>query len=81
MPIASKEGLSKRDDVKMEISPISVVRIAPTFRSRETDLGLTDIFEIENSTRTGDETYSPGGNKAGSGFDDDEDKADEQEET
>jgi len=59
----------------MEISPISAVRLAPVFRSRETDLGLTDVFEVENSARIGDETYSPGGNGAASGFDDDEDKA------
>jgi hypothetical protein len=65
----------------MEISPISAVRLAPAFRSRETDLGLTDVFDVENSARIGDETYSPGGNGAASGFDDDEDKGEEQEAT
>jgi hypothetical protein len=64
----------------MEISPISGVGIGPTFRSKETDLGLTDVFEIERSSRTGDETYSPSGNRAASGFEDDEDKAGDQEE-
>ncbi len=65
----------------MEISPISGVRIAPAFKSRETDLGLTDIFEIERSSRTGDETYSPGGNKAASGFEDDEEQAEDRVES
>jgi len=64
----------------MEISPISAVRLAPAFRSRETDLGLTDVFDVESSSRIGDETYSPGGEGAASGFEDDEDKADDQEE-
>jgi len=57
----------------MEISPISAVRLAPAFRSRETDLGLTDVFEVESSSRIGDETYSPGGEGAASGYDGDED--------
>ncbi len=65
----------------MEISPISGVRIVPAFKSRETDLGLTDVFEVERSSRTGDETYSPGGNKAASGFEDDEDTAEDREES
>lgn len=65
----------------MEISPISGVRMVPTFRSRETELGLTDVFEVERSSRTGDETYSPSGNQAASGFEDDEDKTSDQEES
>lgn len=65
----------------MEISPISAVRLAPAFRSRETDLGLTDVFDVESSSRIEDETYSPGGDGAASGFEDDEDKAEELEET
>ncbi|MGD0941049.1 MAG: hypothetical protein ABR905_15195 [Terracidiphilus sp.] len=64
----------------MEISPISGIRIVPTFRSRETDLGLTDVFEIEGSSRSGDETYSPSGNKATGGFEDDEATTDDQAE-
>lgn len=56
----------------MEISPISGVRIAPMIRSKETDLGLTDVYEIERSTRIGDETYSPSLARAATGFEDDE---------
>jgi hypothetical protein len=65
----------------MEISPITAIRLAPAFRSRETDLGLTDVFEVESLARIGDETYSPSGDGAASGFEDDEDKAEDQEET
>ena len=42
---------------------------------------MTDVFEIEGSSRTGDETYSPGGNRAASGYEEDEDKAEEVEES
>lgn len=63
----------------MEISPVTAVRIAPMVRPREADLGLTDVYEVERSTRTGDETYIPSGTKAASGFEDDEDKYDELE--
>jgi len=65
----------------MEISPIAGISIIPTFKSRETDLGLTDVFEVEGSSRIGDERYSPGGNKAAGGFEDDEEKADDQAES
>jgi hypothetical protein len=43
-------------------------------RPKEADLGLTDVYEIERSTRTGDETYSPSGSKAATGFESDEDE-------
>ncbi|MGD0547935.1 MAG: hypothetical protein ABR991_08945 [Terracidiphilus sp.] len=65
----------------MEISPVANVRIAPMIRSKVTDLGLTDVYEIERSSRTGDETYSPSGSKAASGFEDDEEKFSDQEDS
>jgi hypothetical protein len=58
----------------MEISPIPGVRIAPMIRSKVTDLGLTDVYEIERSSRTGDEIYTPSGARAATGFEEDEDK-------
>jgi hypothetical protein len=64
----------------MEISPVAAVRIAPMVRPREADLGLTDVYEVERSSRCGDETYSPSVTKAASGFEDDEDTFDEPEE-
>jgi hypothetical protein len=63
----------------MEIGPVTSIRIAPMIRPREADLGLTDVYEVEHSTRTGDEIYIPSGTKAASGFEEEEDKNDELE--
>ena len=63
----------------MEIGPVTSIRIAPMIRPREADLGLTDVNEVERSTRTGDEIYIPSGTKAASGIEDEEDKYDELE--
>ena len=63
----------------MEIGPVASVRIAPMIRPREADLGMTDVYEVERTTRTGDEIYIPSGTKAASGFEDEEDKYDELE--
>ena len=65
----------------MEISPISAVRIAPVIRSKQSDLGLTGVFEIERSSRADDETYSPGGNKAAGGSEEEESMTGDQEES
>jgi hypothetical protein len=56
----------------MEIIPVAGVRIAPMIRSKETDLGLTDVYEVERSSRIGDETYTPSGARAETGIDDEE---------
>ena len=64
----------------MEIAPVASVRLAPMIRSKVTDLGLTDVYEIERTTRSGDETYSPSSSKAASGFEDEENNFDEPEE-
>jgi len=68
-----------RERANMEISPVAGVRIAPMVRPKEADLGLTDVYEVERLSRTGDETYSPSVTKAASGFEDDEDTFDELE--
>lgn len=57
----------------MEISPISAIRLAPMMRSKQTDRGLPEVFEIESSARSGDETYSSDGNGTPSGFEDEQD--------
>jgi hypothetical protein len=62
----------------MEIGPVTAIRMAPMVKPRSADLGLTDVYEIEHSTRTGDETYFHSGPKAASGFEEDEDKYDDQ---
>jgi hypothetical protein len=63
----------------MEIGPVSNVRLAPVIRSRENDLGLKDVDEIERPASIDDETYSPGSAKAAVGFDEenDDDSGDE----
>jgi hypothetical protein len=61
----------------MEIGPVIGVRIAPMVRPKEADLGMTDVYEVERTTRTGNEIYIPSGTKAASGFEEDEDKHDE----
>ena len=63
----------------MEIGPVASVRIAPMIRPKEADLGLTDVYEVERSTRSGDEIYIPSSTRAASGFEDEEDKYDELE--
>jgi hypothetical protein len=57
----------------MEISPVTGVRIAPMMKTRETFLGMPEVFEVEYSSRTDDETYSPSTPKAASGAEEDED--------
>lgn len=43
----------------MGISPITGLTPLPITRPVEADLGLPPMERIENSVRTGDETYSP----------------------
>ena len=47
----------------MEISPITGIRAFPA-KVPAADAKQWAVFEIENSSRTGDETYSPGGGKS-----------------
>jgi hypothetical protein len=76
-PINRQSEFLNREQTKMEIGPVTAVRIAPSVRPREADLGLTDVYEVERSTRIGDETYIPNAAKAASGFEEDEDEFDE----
>lgn len=64
----------------MEISPVTGVRIAPTIKTRETGLGMPGVFEVEYSSRTDDETYSPSNTEAASGAEEDEAEGGEDEE-
>ena len=57
----------------MEIGPVSGIRLVPTIRPRESLLGLTDVYEVDRTSLTGDETYTPQGAKAASGYEEDED--------
>jgi len=64
----------------MEIGPVTSVRITPMVRPREADLGMTDVYEAERTTQTGDEIYIPSAAKAASGIQDEEDKSEDLEE-
>jgi hypothetical protein len=58
----------------MEIGPVTNVGLVSTIKSRETDLGLTDVDDIEQLSRVSDETYTPSNAKSGAdgeGGDDD----------
>jgi hypothetical protein len=55
----------------MGITPITNLTPLPILRPVEKDLGLPPMERVENSTRTGDETYSP---SEGRSADDSEDE-------
>lgn len=63
----------------MEIGPVTSVRIVPMVKSRETDLGMTDVYDIDRLSRVGDETYTPSDAKSETGFEDGEDDKYEEE--
>jgi hypothetical protein len=60
----------------MEISPIPGIRAVPGVKAPPLDARLTAIFDVENFSGPGDDTYSGSGRKAAGGQDDeDEDGA------
>jgi hypothetical protein len=58
----------------MEIGPIPGIRAVPAVKAPPADPRLSAIFDVENSSGPGDDTYSGSGRKA-SGGQDDEDEA------
>jgi len=56
----------------MEIGPISSIRALPSIKTPPSDPDLIAVFDIENSSRTGDETYSPSYQKSSGGQDSDD---------
>jgi len=54
----------------MEISPIPGIRALPAVKAPPAALGVSPLFDIENSGRTGDETYTPQPAKAAGGRED-----------
>jgi hypothetical protein len=59
----------------MEISQIPGIRAVPAVKAPPADPRLSAIFDVENSSGPGDDTYSGSGRKAAGGQDD-EDAAD-----
>jgi hypothetical protein len=54
----------------MEISPIAGIRAMPVMKVPPAEPGLPAVFDIENSSKPGDDSYSGGGKKAPGGEDD-----------
>ncbi|HXR38150.1 MAG TPA: hypothetical protein VN776_03630 [Terracidiphilus sp.] len=55
----------------MGISPITNLTPLPVARAIQADLDPLPMERVENSARTGDETYSPSGGKSARGSEDD----------
>jgi hypothetical protein len=55
----------------MGITPITSLTLLPQARSIQADLDPLPMERVENSARTGDETYSPSGGKSTRGSEDD----------
>jgi hypothetical protein len=64
----------------MEISPIINLTRLPLSRPLVADLGLPPMERIENSSRTGDETYSPSEGRSADDSDDTPEELDADEE-
>ena len=56
----------------MEISPIAGIRAMPVMKVPPANSGLSKVFDIENSSKPGDDSYSGSGKKAAGGREDDE---------
>jgi len=56
--------------VEMEISPIAGIRAMPVMKVPPANSGLSKVFDIENSSKPGDDSYSGSGKKAAGGEDD-----------
>ena len=54
----------------MGISPIAGIRAMPVVKIPPKESGLSKVFDVENSSRPGDDSYSGNGKKASGGQDD-----------
>ncbi len=57
----------------MEISPIAGIRVMPVVKVPPADSDLSRVFDIENTSKPDEDTYSGSGKKASGGQDDDND--------
>jgi hypothetical protein len=62
----------------MGITPIANLILLPVSRSAEAEFQVPIAARVENMTRSGDETYSPGGSKGTRGAADDADDAEDE---
>ena len=64
----------------MEISPIPGIRSMPVVKVPPADSDLSRVFDIENSSKPGDDTYSGSGKKSAGGQDDETENLEESRE-
>lgn len=64
----------------MEISPIPGIRSMPVVKVPPADSDLSRVFDIVNSSKTGDDSYSGSGKKSAGGQDDESENLEESRE-
>ena len=64
----------------MEISPIPGIRSMPVVKVPPPDSDLSRVFDIENSSKPGDDSYSGSGKKTAGGQDDESENLEESRE-
>lgn len=66
---------SRRKEIgdEMEISPIAGIRVMSVVKIPPADSDLSRVFDVENSSRPDEDTYTGSGKKAGGGQDDEDD--------
>ncbi|HUV71344.1 MAG TPA: hypothetical protein VMW15_16930 [Terracidiphilus sp.] len=57
----------------MEISPIAGIRVMSVVKIPPADSDLSRVFDVENSSRPDEDTYTGSGKKAAGGQDDEDD--------
>ena len=61
----------------MEIGPVAGIRALPVMKVPPADRGISAVFDIENSPRAGDETWTRSPNQSAGGQDEDADEPEE----
>ena len=64
----------------MEISPITGIRALPVIKTPPVDSDISRVFDIENSSKPGDDSYSGSGKKSAGGQDDEDEAFEESRE-
>jgi hypothetical protein len=64
----------------MEISPITGIRALPVVKTPPVDSDISRVFDIENSSKPGDDSYSGSGKKSAGGQDDEDEALEESRE-
>ena len=64
----------------MEISPIAGIQVLPITKPQRPDSELSAVFDIENSSKPGDDSYTGSSKKAAGGEDDEDAEDAEQDE-